>query len=186
MREHNYRFTDVIGTSGHTERSKQRIDTLSGGQRKRTSVALELLTEPSLLCLDEPTSGLDPALDKEVMRELRELADTGRTVMVVTHNVLHLDMCDRVLVMGVGGTMAYFGPPDEVLGFFGAADYAQVFSAVTDEPARWARAYRDSDLYRRYIGAMLDELEAQRPAPEHRGAAEAEAAQPERAIGRAT
>src|SRR6266542_1072238 len=187
--ERSAKVEEVLQTLGLAQRARQRIDTLSGGQRKRTSVALELLTEPSLLTLDEPTSGLDPALDKEVMEELRELADTGRTVIVVTHNVLHLDMCDRVLVLGIGGTLAYFGPPDEVLGFFKADDYAEVFSEVTDEPARWARAYRDSELYRRYIGDTLEELEAQRPLPAPRAAAEAAtaAAPPavRRAVGRA-
>src|SRR6266542_61342 len=179
--ERSAKVEEVLQTLGLAQRARQRIDTLSGGQRKRTSVALELLTEPS--------SGLDPALDKEVMEELRELADTGRTVIVVTHNVLHLDMCDRVLVLGIGGTLAYFGPPDEVLGFFKADDYAEVFSDVTDEPARWARAYRDSELYRRYIGDTLEELEAQRPLPAPRAAAEAAtaAAPPavRRAVGRA-
>jgi ABC-type multidrug transport system ATPase subunit/pSer/pThr/pTyr-binding forkhead associated (FHA) protein len=150
-KERNKRVEEVLDTLNLTERGSQKIDTLSGGQRKRVSVAMELLTEPSLLTLDEPTSGLDPALDREVMEELRELADKGRTVVVVTHNVLHLDMCDRVLVMCLGGTMGYFGPPDQVLEFFGAKDYADVFAAVTDEPKRWTSRYRGSELYRRYV-----------------------------------
>ena len=143
---------------GLTDRAKQRIDTLSGGQRKRTSVALELLTEPSLLALDEPTSGLDPALDKEVMRELRLLADRGRTVVVVTHSVLHLDLCDHVLVMCLGGRMGYFGPPDELLAFFEAEDYADVFDKVTNDAERWAQRYRNSDIYRKYVGEVALEL----------------------------
>ncbi|MHC1563693.1 ATP-binding cassette domain-containing protein, partial [Actinomycetospora sp. C-140] len=90
------RIDEVIGELGLTGQADQRIDSLSGGQRKRTSVALELLTRPSLLFLDEPTSGLDPGLDKSVMRTLRGLADDGRTVVVVTHNVANLDVCDRL------------------------------------------------------------------------------------------
>jgi ABC transport system ATP-binding/permease protein len=152
------RVGEVLDLLGLSERAKQRIDTLSGGQRKRTSVALELLTEPSLLALDEPTSGLDPALDKEVMRELRLLADRGRTVVVVTHSVLHLDICDRVMVMCMGGHMGYFGPPDEVLGFFGSEDYADVFHKVTNEPRRWAQEFRNSPIYQRYIGEVAQEL----------------------------
>jgi ABC-type multidrug transport system ATPase subunit/pSer/pThr/pTyr-binding forkhead associated (FHA) protein len=154
-KERSQRVSEVLETLNLTERAKQRIDTLSGGQRKRVSVALELLTEPSLLFLDEPTSGLDPALDKEVMQELRELADRGRTVIVVTHNVLHLDLCDRVLVMCAGGRMGYFGPPDELLDFFGAQDYAEVFSMITDDPNKWASKYRTSEHYTRYVTAQV-------------------------------
>ncbi len=152
------RVNEVIELLGLSGRTKQRIDTLSGGQRKRTSVALELLTEPSLLALDEPTSGLDPALDKEVMRELRLLADRGRTVVVVTHSVLHLDLCDHVLVMCLGGRMGYFGPPDKLLSFFGSEDYADVFDKVTNDPERWAQLYRNSDIYRKYVGEVALEI----------------------------
>ncbi|WP_169454370.1 ATP-binding cassette domain-containing protein [Catelliglobosispora koreensis] len=156
---------EVMQTMRLTERAKQRIDTLSGGQRKRASVAMELLTEPSLFCLDEPTSGLDPALDKEVMMELRELADKGKTVVIVTHSVLHLDVCDRVLVMCLGGTMGYFGPVEQLLGFFDAEDYADVFQKITDEPERWTRAFRNSPLYARYVSAVTPtERSAPRPA----------------------
>ncbi|WP_203920471.1 ATP-binding cassette domain-containing protein [Rugosimonospora africana] len=152
-RERKARVAEVLATLGLTERARQRIDTLSGGQRKRTSVALELLTEPSMLCLDEPTSGLDPALDREVMQELRQLADRGATAVVVTHNVLHLDLCDRVLIMCPGGTMGYFGPPEDVLEFFGAEDYADVFDMITKKPEEWTRRYRESEHYRRYATA---------------------------------
>jgi len=157
-KQRNARVDEVIELLGLKQRANQRIDTLSGGQRKRTSVALELLTEPSLLCLDEPTSGLDPALDREVMRELRDLADRGRTVMVVTHSVLHLAMCDRVLVMCLGGKMGFFGPPDEVLEFFGATDYADVFEMITNDAPGWAVRYRNSENYRRHIGDVVLQL----------------------------
>ncbi|GAA0707642.1 ATP-binding cassette domain-containing protein [Dactylosporangium roseum] len=163
-KERRARVADVLKTLNLTERAKQRIDNLSGGQRKRVSVALELLTEPSLLFLDEPTSGLDPALDKEVMEELRDLADKGRTVAVVTHNVMHLDMCHRVLVLTVGGRMGYFGPPAELLDFFGAADYAEVFREVTNNAEHWVRTYRSSERYTRYVIEPM--AEAPPPKPE--------------------
>ncbi|MFF5073588.1 FHA domain-containing protein [Micromonospora olivasterospora] len=139
--ERDQRIDEVLAQLALTAHADQRIDTLSGGQRKRTSVALELLTEPSLLFLDEPTSGLDPALDRDVMHGLRELADRGRTVVVVTHSPLHLGVCDRVLVLARGGKVAYFGPPGELLGFFGAAEYADVFTAVAAEPDVWAARF---------------------------------------------
>jgi ABC-type multidrug transport system ATPase subunit len=141
-RERDQRIDEVLAKLGLTERADQRISTLSGGQRKRTSVALELLTEPSLLFLDEPTSGLDPALDRDVMLALRDLADGGRTVCVVTHSVLHLNLCDRILVLGRGGRVCYFGPPDGLLAFFGAQEYAEVFERVATEPEAWADRFR--------------------------------------------
>ncbi len=121
-----------------------RIDRLSGGQRKRTSVALELLTEPSLLFLDEPTSGLDPGLDKSVMGTLRTLADSGRTVVVVTHNVANLGVCDRVLLLAPGGQVAYFGPPERILEYFGCDDHSDVFTYVAAQPEAAAARFRRS------------------------------------------
>jgi ABC-type multidrug transport system ATPase subunit/pSer/pThr/pTyr-binding forkhead associated (FHA) protein len=117
------------------------ISRLSGGQRKRASVAMELLTEPSLLYLDEPTSGLDPLLDREVMRGLRQLADRRRTVVVVTHSTLNLHLCHRVLVLARGGRVAYFGPPESLLAHFRAADYADVFTALSDDATGWAHRF---------------------------------------------
>jgi ABC-type multidrug transport system ATPase subunit len=139
--EREQRIDEVVSQLGLAAQADQRIDTLSGGQRKRTSVALELLTEPSLLFLDEPTSGLDPSLDRDVMVSLRDLADRGRTVVVVTHSPLHLNVCDRVLVLGRGGKVAYFGPPGELLPFFGVQEYADVFKQVYDDPDGWAARY---------------------------------------------
>ena len=94
-----------------TQHGETRVDKLSGGQRKRASVAMELLTGPSLLILDEPTSGLDPALDRQVMTMLRQLADAGRVVLVVTHSLSYLDVCDQVLLLAPGGKTAFCGPP---------------------------------------------------------------------------
>lgn len=120
--ERNQRIDEVLAELSLTGQARQRIATLSGGQRKRTSVALELLTRPSLLFLDEPTSGLDPGLDKSVMCTLRGLADDGRTVVVVTHSVANLDVCDRLLILAAGGRLAFYGPPGEALSYFEQAD----------------------------------------------------------------
>ncbi|WP_323378899.1 FHA domain-containing protein [Streptomyces smaragdinus] len=125
---------------------EKQISSLSGGQRKRVSVALELLTKPSLIFLDEPTSGLDPGMDRDVMKLLRGLADDGRTVLVVTHSVAELALCDRLLVMAPGGSVAYFGPPDEALNFFGYETWADIFSAF--------ESYRDYDWAGRWHGSQ--------------------------------
>src|SRR5205807_7346197 len=112
------RVDEVIRDLGLQARVDQPIHSLSGGQRKRVSVALELLTKPSLLFLDEPTSGLDPGFEKSAMELLRELADGGRTVIVVTHSLQSLHLCDRVIFLAPGGTTAYFGPPTDALHYF--------------------------------------------------------------------
>ncbi|MFD0365892.1 FHA domain-containing protein [Nocardia sp. GCM10030253] len=125
-----------------TEHADTRVDRLSGGQRKRASVALELLTGPSLLILDEPTSGLDPALDRQVMVMLRELADAGRVVIVVTHSVACLDMCDQVLLLAPGGKTAFCGHPAGVGGALGTSDWAEIFAKVAASPDQAFAAYR--------------------------------------------
>ncbi|GAB3127142.1 ATP-binding cassette domain-containing protein [Tsukamurella serpentis] len=123
-----------------TEHKKTRVDKLSGGQRKRASVAMELLTGPSLLILDEPTSGLDPALDRQVMQTLRRLADAGRVVIVVTHSLTHIDMCDQVLLLAPGGKTAYCGPPKRVHAAMGTGDWAEIFDFVARQPdVAWQR-----------------------------------------------
>ena len=124
------RVDQVLKDLGLSARADLRIDKLSGGQKKRTSVALELLTNPELLFLDEPTSGLDPGLDRQVMNLLRELADAGRTVVIVTHSTANLDVCDDIVVMAAGGSLGYFGSPYSVLSSFQADDWADVFEAL--------------------------------------------------------
>jgi ABC transport system ATP-binding/permease protein len=117
-----------------TKHLDTRVDKLSGGQRKRASVALELLTGPSLLILDEPTSGLDPALDRQVMTMLRQLADAGRVVLVVTHSLTYLDVCDQVLLLAPGGKTAFYGPPSEIGPRLGTTNWADIFSTVAGDP----------------------------------------------------
>ncbi|MCA2243469.1 ATP-binding cassette domain-containing protein [Mycobacterium sp. WUMAC-067] len=122
---------DELGLTGH---ANTRVDQLSGGQRKRASVALELLTGPSLLILDEPTSGLDPALDLQVMTMLRQLADAGRVVLVVTHSLTYLDVCDQVLLMAPGGKTAFLGPPGQIGAAMGTTNWAHIFAKVGADP----------------------------------------------------
>ncbi|MFF5831775.1 FHA domain-containing protein [Streptomyces bacillaris] len=150
--ERQARVSEVIHELGLEQRVDQPIHSLSGGQRKRVSVALELLTKPSLLFLDEPTSGLDPGMDRSVMHMLRGLADDGRTVIVVTHSVLSLEVCDRLLVLAPGGRIAYYGPPDDSLAFFGFEEWPEAFEAFENDRDRdWATTYADSPFHRQYI-----------------------------------
>jgi ABC transport system ATP-binding/permease protein len=124
-----------------TKHADTRVDKLSGGQRKRASVALELLTGPSLLILDEPTSGLDPALDHQVMTMLRQLADAGRVVIVVTHMLSYLDTCDQLLLVAPGGKTAYSGPPDQIGDAMGTTNWAKIFSQVGADPEEANRRF---------------------------------------------
>ena len=125
--ERNSRVEDVMAQLELTERADLRIDRLSGGQRKRASIGLELLTSPQLLVLDEPTSGLDPGLDAHVMETLRKLADNGQTVVLVTHSVDNLDFCDNVILLASGGKVAYAGPSSTVFSKLGKNSWAEVF-----------------------------------------------------------
>ncbi|MBN0973998.1 MULTISPECIES: FHA domain-containing protein [unclassified Gordonia (in: high G+C Gram-positive bacteria)] len=126
-----------------TEHVDTRVEKLSGGQQKRASVAMELLTGPSLLILDEPTSGLDPALDRQVMATLRRLADAGRVVLVVTHSLTYLSMCDQVLLLAPGGKTSFCGPPGQVEGEMGTSDWAEIFAYVADQPDTAHMRYLD-------------------------------------------
>lgn len=145
--ERAQRIDEVLDELRLRQREHLRIDKLSGGQRKRVSVALELLTKPPVLYLDEPTSGLDPGLDQQLMMLLRELADDGRTVLVVTHAMDNLGLCDRVLVLAAGGFIAYYGPPHDAPEYFGASDWPGLFLALeTRTGEEWARAYEDWSL----------------------------------------
>ena len=133
------RVDDVIEQVGLQAEQRQRIGSqLSGGQKKRVSIATELLTAPPLLFLDEPTSGLDPGRDRTIMHQLRTLADDGRVVVVATHSVLGLDLCDTIIVMARGGHLAYAGPPEELLEHFGCADYPEMFDLL-ETPAQLPR-----------------------------------------------
>jgi ABC transport system ATP-binding/permease protein len=146
--EREQRIEEVLGELGLAANADQRIDSLSGGQRKRTSVALELLTKPSLLFLDEPTSGLDPGYEKSVMQTLRGLADDGRSVVVVTHNTAQLNLCDRLLILAPGGRLAYFGPPRQALTYFGCSEFADLFNLLEhDTTTDWSGRFLASPLH---------------------------------------
>jgi len=104
---------------------------LSGGQRKRASIAVELLTRPDVLALDEPTSGLDPATASEVLDVLRRVADGGTTVLLTTHSPNDVLRCDRVVVLAPGGRLAFDGPPEVAPHWFGVPDLGAIYSAIT-------------------------------------------------------
>jgi len=155
------RITEVLDEVELTHRRSLMVKSLSGGQRKRVSIALELLANPSVFFLDEPTSGLDPGLDRKMMFLLRKLADRGHTILLVTHATNNINSCDYVCFLSAGGRLAYFGPPEQAKSYFGKTDFAEIYTALepTDEaPAVSADAqsrYRASPEYTRYVAAPL-------------------------------
>ncbi len=113
-------------------REKTMIANLSGGQKKRVSIAMELLASPRLLVLDEPTSGLSPDLDRSMMELCRKLSHENCTVFMVTHNMSNINLCDRIAFLGVGGVLCYYGPPETLDDYFGVALTSDIFEKLRD------------------------------------------------------
>ncbi|MEA2496712.1 MAG: transport system ATP-binding/permease protein [Thermoleophilaceae bacterium] len=149
--ERTTRIDEVIAELGLEPCRSLPIRRLSGGQRRRVSVGIELITKPSLLILDEPTSGLDPGLERSLMELLRQLADGGRTVVVVTHSVQSLRLCDRVLFLAPGGRMAYFGPAQMAPAYFGREDFQEVFRDLSSSDRDWSTEFLEHSYYERYV-----------------------------------
>jgi ABC-type multidrug transport system ATPase subunit/pSer/pThr/pTyr-binding forkhead associated (FHA) protein len=179
--EINKTIDDALKSVEMTEHQQKRVKDLSGGQRKRVSIASELLAQPSLFFLDEPTSGLDPGLEKKMMYDLKRLADQGRTIVLVTHATTNIEQCDYVAFMAKG-RLAYYGPPKEAPKFFDSQDFADIYQKLSYEinPERgvqplpelkaeyqeyaaasntrkvsagvvWAEKFRKSELYQKYV-----------------------------------
>jgi ABC transport system ATP-binding/permease protein len=125
------RVDDALRMVDMTAHADKPVHVLSGGQRKRVSIAVELLAQPDVLFLDEPTSGLDPGLEKKMMYDLNRLADQGRTVMLVTHATANIEQCDYVAFL-VRGRLAYYGPPGEAITFFQAQDFADIYLKLSE------------------------------------------------------
>jgi ABC-type multidrug transport system ATPase subunit/pSer/pThr/pTyr-binding forkhead associated (FHA) protein len=131
------RIDEVIAELSLGECQHRQVAQLSGGERKRTSVAAELLSAPPLIFLDEPTSGLDPGNEDQLTAVLRRLADGGRTVVVATHSLVTLEACDQVLFLARGGHEAFYGPPAEASEYFrkenGCESYPKVFAVLNND-----------------------------------------------------
>ena len=182
------RIKEALDAVDMAEHADKPVKVLSGGQRKRVSIAVELLARPTLFFLDEPTSGLDPGLEKKMMYDLNRLADEGRTVVLVTHATNNIDQCNYVSFLS-WGKMAYFGPPREAIKFFDAQDFADIYMKLSQEyDARtgnnpppdlqpyfqqraisskggkvrsgdlWADHYRNSQYYKQYIADRQSNL----------------------------
>ncbi len=130
---------------GLTRYADVTIRSLSGGETKTVSVAVELLSRPHVLILDEPTSGLDPAAEFKMMELLRQLADSGCTVICSTHNMTNVYLFDKLAVLS-DGMMVFSGRPEEVRDFFGARDLPGIFLRLGERPsAEWRDTYETAE-----------------------------------------
>ncbi len=173
------RIQRVVETVQLDEVRDNQVGSLSGGQKKRVSIALELMAEPRMLFMDEPSSGLDPGLDRSMMQTLRRLAYRGHMVVVVTHTTLNIELCDKLVLMAKGN-LCYYGPPREALDFFSVRDYTEIYNKVLEwrdketgqllsqdqAAANWAERYRQSALYDKHVVQHVEQSTGKAPAKE--------------------
>jgi ABC-type multidrug transport system ATPase subunit len=134
---------DILRELDLADRRDVAVRMLSGGQRKRASIAVELLTRPGTFFLDEPTSGLDPSTSAEVVRLLRQLTRQGVTVVLTTHEPTTIDRCDQVVFLTRNGHLAFAGTPVQARRYFGVDDLVEVYHrlATEDTPRVWAERF---------------------------------------------
>ncbi|HEX8991103.1 MAG TPA: FHA domain-containing protein [Anaerolineales bacterium] len=176
--ERHKRIEEVMKDLDLSHRKDTQISRLSGGQQKRVSIGVELLTKPGLFFLDEPTSGLDPGMETELMHLMRRLADQGRTIIMITHATKNVMLADKVVFLARGGYLAWFGPPEEALTYFDqyrserdrrstAMEFDHIYTLLDREElgsgADWAKRYKNDAAYQTYIAKPLaDKLPGQK------------------------
>lgn len=139
MQEIEDRIQEVLRLIELTEHQNTMIKNLSGGQKKRASIAVELLADPGMFFLDEPTSGLDPGTEQKLMRVLNRLSKTqGKTIVMVTHTTQSLDLCDKIIFMGKKGRLAFMGTPEEAKMFFGTESLIEIYNLLEEDTESWA------------------------------------------------
>lgn len=137
------KITAVLNTVGLLEHRGKLIRKLSGGQRKRASIAVELIGDPALFFLDEPTSGLDPEAETSLMKQLCRLShDKGKTVICITHTLQNISLFDKIIFLAPGGRLCFFGSLPEALSFFQVDNLTDAYELISHDPARYVSAYR--------------------------------------------
>ncbi len=166
-------INEVLDVTGLAERKDVPIQQLSGGQRKRVSIAVELITKPSVIFLDEPTSGLDPAAEEKIMRLFRQIAESGRTVVLTTHAMENVKLFDKIVVL-MRGRLAFYGTPDEALKYLQASSFKELYERleqpietaqnsnisqnIEQTAEEWKRKFRETSQYRQNIEEPLGQL----------------------------
>ncbi|MCE7989928.1 MAG: ATP-binding cassette domain-containing protein [Caldilinea sp. CFX5] len=150
----------------NSDRIRQtRISQLSGGQRKRVSIAAELLADPKIFFLDEPASGLDPGLEKKLMYTLRKLADEGRTIILITHATDNITQVDNVAFLAQG-QLIYYGPPAAAQSYFEVDTFADIYEKIEKAGDQWRRIFTQEKpaAYQQYV------VQRQATMPTHKSA----------------
>jgi energy-coupling factor transporter ATP-binding protein EcfA2 len=171
--ERHQRIMEVLQDLDLVHRKDVQISGLSGGQQKRVSIGVELLTKPGLFFLDEPTSGLDPGTETALMHLMRRLADQGRTIVLITHATKNVMLADKVVFLARGGYVAWFGQPDQALQYYDQSrserdrrarpmEFDEIY-AILDDPSKgkaedWAERYRQNPAYQEHIVKPLQAL----------------------------
>lgn len=151
---------EVITTVGLDEQRSTPFGQLSGGQQKRLSLGLELITKPSFLFLDEPTSPLDPEATETLMLLFRRLADEGRIVVMVTHKFEQLEKTDHIALLTKGGRLAFFGPPEVALRYFRCSRPGEIYHRLAGSDPDVVRAtFTRSPEHRKYVVDRMIETE---------------------------
>jgi ABC-type multidrug transport system ATPase subunit len=152
------RVEEVLEQLQLQERKKVPITRLSGGQRKRVSIGVELISSPGLFFLDEATSGLDPGTELQVMGLLRSLSKAGSTVVLITHATKNVAIADLVVFLAKGGRLAYYGPPKMAFKYFQVQDFDAIYQKVETQlsPSEWERYFVLSTYYERFITNRIE------------------------------
>lgn len=153
---------EVIQTVGLGEQRDNAFRQLSGGQQKRLSLGIELITKPNFLFLDEPTSPLDPETTENMMMLFRRLADEGRIVVMVTHKFEKFDSMHNIVLLTKGGRLAFFGPPREALEYFNCQEPSEIYRRLHEKtPEEQTREFQRSPQFQKYVASRFGEIQAQ-------------------------
>jgi ABC-type multidrug transport system ATPase subunit/pSer/pThr/pTyr-binding forkhead associated (FHA) protein len=165
------RVNEVMESLELTARKNTIINELSGGQRKRVSLGIELLSNPSVLYMDEPTAGQDPRTEMKMMQLFRQIASRGSTVIINTHLLGSFALLDKTAVL-VQGKLAYFGPSQAMLTYFHAQRPHEIFDRLKEqeEPEFWAEKYRKSGEFKEHVAKPLG-FDAAKPSKQTQHAA---------------
>ncbi len=146
---------ELLKTVGLEARRHTCIRDLSGGQLKRVSLANELIGRPTLIFLDEVTSGLDEQTDRDMMDLFRHLADSGKTLVCVTHTMANVERaCHAVVVLAPGGLLAFAGTSEETKTYFGVERLGDVYEKLqANPPAEWRSAFEAHPNHAAYTGS---------------------------------